>query len=165
MSTRGLWIDADDKTIEWWTDPSVPGPRFGGTKAVFLLINKITISAAEEFCYDLQQQGRATLIGETTAGAANFDYRYRVSEHLMFSVPSGYPINSVPGQGWEGTGVQPHVTTEPSARVRARVPAGPRPCHRSRGERQAQLRVLFYGGATKALSDLEEKQNPRTRRT
>ena len=108
-----LYFPAADETIEWWTDPSVPGPRFGAEKPVFVLIGITTMSAAEELCYDLQQQGRADLIGETTAGAANFDYRYRVGEHLMFSVPSGYPINPVSGRGWEGTGVEPDVTVDP----------------------------------------------------
>jgi len=108
-----LYFPSDHKTIEWWTDPSVPGPIFGGTKPIYVLISKVTISAAEEFCYALQQQGRAVLIGETTAGAGNFDYRYRVGEHLMFSVPSGYPVNPMSGHGWEGTGVQPDLATDP----------------------------------------------------
>ncbi|MEA2001886.1 MAG: S41 family peptidase [Actinomycetota bacterium] len=108
-----LYFPVEDKTTQWWTDPSVPGPTFGGTKPVYVLISKVTFSAAEEFCYDLQQQGRAVLVGETTAGAANFDYRYRVSEQLMFSVPSGYPVNPVSGRGWEGTGVEPDLAVDP----------------------------------------------------
>jgi C-terminal processing protease CtpA/Prc len=108
-----LYFPGDDRTIEWWTDPSVPGPIFGGTKPVYLLIGNATISAAEEFAYDLQHQQRAILVGETTAGAGNFDYRYRVSEHLMFSVPSGYPVNPVSGEGWEGTGVAPDIEVDP----------------------------------------------------
>ncbi len=104
-----LYFPADDRTIEWWTDPSVPGPLFRGTKPLYVLTSNTTISAAEEFAYDLQQQQRAILIGQSTAGAANFDYRYRVTEHLLFSVPSGYPINPISGQGWEGTGVRPNI--------------------------------------------------------
>ena len=110
-----LYFPADDRTIEWWTDHEVPGPAFGGTKPVFVLTSGATISAAEEFAYDLQQLRRAILIGDVTAGAANFDYRYRVSEHLMFSVPSGYPINPKSGQGWEGTGVRPDVEVDAAA--------------------------------------------------
>lgn len=104
-----LYFPADDRTIEWWTDRTVPGPTYGGTKPVWVLVSAATISAAEEFAYDLQQLQRATLVGEITAGAANFDYRYRVTEHLMFSVPSGYPINPHSGKGWEGTGVRPDI--------------------------------------------------------
>ncbi len=97
------------ETIEYWTDPAVPGPRFGGDKPVWVLTSRKTISAAEEFAYDLQQLGRAIIVGETTAGAANFDFRYRVSDHLMFSVPSGQPVNPVSGRGWEGVGIVPDV--------------------------------------------------------
>jgi Peptidase family S41/N-terminal domain of Peptidase_S41 in eukaryotic IRBP len=110
-----LYFPAEDRTIEWWTDPDVPGPTFGSTKPVWVLISSATISAAEEFAYDLQQLQRAVLVGETTAGAANFDYRYRVTEHLMFSVPSGYPINPVSQQNWEGTGVLPDIETTAAA--------------------------------------------------
>ena len=99
----------EDHTIEWWTDPSVPSPRFGGTKPIFVLTSGDTISAGEGFSYDLQQQQRADLVGEVTALAANFDYRYRVTDHLMFSVPSGHPVNPISGQGWEGKGVQPDI--------------------------------------------------------
>jgi Peptidase family S41 len=104
-----LYFPTEDRTVESWTDPMVPAPTFGGTKPVWVLISGITISAAEEFAYDLQQLQRATLVGEITAGAANFDYRYRVTEHLMFSVPSGFPINPHSGKGWEGTGVRPDI--------------------------------------------------------
>ncbi len=104
-----LYFPANDHTIEWWTDAEVPGPIFGSTKPIWVLTSSTTISAAEEFAYDLQQLQRAILVGETTAGAANFDYRYRVSDHLMFSVPSGYPVNPISGRGWEETGVPPDV--------------------------------------------------------
>lgn len=108
----GLYFPADDRTIEWWTDPDVPPPCFGGAKPIYVLIGPDTISAAEAFAYDLQQAGRATLIGTPTAGAANFDYRYRVTDHLMFSVPSGYPVNPVSNSNWEGAGVVPDVEAE-----------------------------------------------------
>jgi C-terminal processing protease CtpA/Prc len=109
-----LYFPRDDVTIEWWTDPAVPGPVFGAAKPVFVLTSSSTISAAEGFAYDLQQWRRAAVIGWVTAGAANFDYRYRVGEHLTFSVPSGYPVNPVSGTGWEGTGVQPDIVLDPA---------------------------------------------------
>jgi C-terminal processing protease CtpA/Prc len=59
--------------------------------------------------YQLQQCKRATLVGETTMGAANFHYPYRVSAHLMSTVPSGYPVDPVSGGHWEGTGVRPDI--------------------------------------------------------
>ena len=110
-----LYFPADDRIIEWWTDPAVPEPKFGGGKPVYVLTSSATISAAEGYAYDLQQIGRAMLIGEVTAGAANFDFRYRVSDHLMFSVPSGGPVNPVSGRGWEGIGIRPDVQVDAAA--------------------------------------------------
>lgn len=103
-----LHFPGDDRTLEISTH-SVPEPVFGGSKPVFLLTSAESISAAEGMSYDLRHHGRATIVGERTAGAANFDYRYRVGPHLMFSVPSGYPVNPVIGDNWEGRGVEPDV--------------------------------------------------------
>jgi hypothetical protein len=147
-----LYFPADDRTIEWWTDPEVPGPTFGGTKPIFVLTSGTTISAAEEFAYDLQQLRRAILIGDVTAGAANFDYRYRVSEHLMFSVPSGYPINPDSGQGWEGTGVRPDIEVNADAAL-------------DTSYRQALQHVIGLGGDGHRRPILDEAEREMTRRS
>jgi hypothetical protein len=108
-----IHFPAENRTIQWWTDPFVPGRVYGGTKPVYVLLSSQSYSAAEGFSYDLQQYGRALLIGEPTAtGVSYFDYRYRVSEHLMFSVPSGYVVNPVSGRGWAPEGVQPDIRVE-----------------------------------------------------
>jgi C-terminal processing protease CtpA/Prc len=104
-----LYFPADDRALQYWTAPFVPGPIFGGSKPIYVLTSSHTVSGGEGMSYDLQQGGRATLVGETTAGAANFHYPYRVSAHLLSGVPSGYPINPVSGTNWEGVGVQPDV--------------------------------------------------------
>lgn len=102
---NAIHFPGEGRTVQWWTDPYVPGSRFGGTKPVYVLLSADSYSAAEGFSYDLQQTGRATLVGEPTAtGVSYFDYRYRVSDDLMFSVPSGYVVNPVSGRGWHPTG-------------------------------------------------------------
>lgn len=107
---NSIHFPAEKRTVQWWTDPFVPGPRFGGTKPLYVLLSTKSYSAAEGFSYDLQQNGRATLVGEPTAtGVSYFDYRYRVSDHLMFSVPSGYVVNPISGRGWAPQGVQPDI--------------------------------------------------------
>jgi len=63
------WRDGN-RTEQSWTMPYVPGKRYVG-KDVYFLTSKDTISAGEGFVYDLQNLKRATVIGETTAGAAN----------------------------------------------------------------------------------------------
>jgi C-terminal processing protease CtpA/Prc len=110
---NALHFPAEDRTIQWWTDPYVPGRRFGGTKPLYVLLSGESYSAAEGFSYDLQQHGRAVLVGEPTpTGVSYFDYRYRVTEHLMFSVPSGYPVHPVSGTNWSPHGVQPDIRVD-----------------------------------------------------
>jgi hypothetical protein len=104
-----LYFPADDRTLQYWTSPYVPGPVFGGTKPIYVLISKATFSGGEGMSYQLQQSRRATLVGETTAGAANFHYPRRISAHLLSAVPSGYPVDPVSGANWEGTGVRPDI--------------------------------------------------------
>lgn len=100
----------DDTTTQYWTLPHVPGPRFGGTKPIYVLTSNRTFSGAEELSYNLQQNERATLIGETTRGGAHPGDRYRVGPHLKSSIPNGRAINPISGTNWEGVGVVPHIS-------------------------------------------------------
>lgn len=104
-----LYFRPDDSTTQYWTQPFVVGPKFGGTKPVYVLTSSYTFSGAEELSYNLQQLKRATLVGETTRGGAHPGGRYRVGPHLKSSVPSGRAINPVSGTNWEGVGVQPDI--------------------------------------------------------
>ena len=45
------------------------GKRYDG-KDIYVLTSDYTISGGEEFAYDLKNLKRATIVGETTAGAA-----------------------------------------------------------------------------------------------
>lgn len=98
-----------DQTRQFWTAPSVPGEKFGGAKPVFVLTSSTTFSGAEEFSYDLQSRGRATIVGEPTMGGAHPGARYRIGPHLKLSVPQGRAINPVTGTDWEGSGVRPDI--------------------------------------------------------
>lgn len=104
-----LYFPAAGKTLHYWTDSFVPGPVFGGAKPIYVLIGGRTISGGEGMAFQLQQSKRATLIGKTTAGAANFHYPLRLTAHLLSAIPSGYPIEAVSGGHWEGVGVLPHI--------------------------------------------------------
>jgi hypothetical protein len=105
----GPYFPADDRMVQFWTSTHRTGAIFGGTKPIFVLTSSSTFSGAEALSYDLQQAGRAIVVGERTAGGANFHYPCRVSDHLVSAVPSGYPVNPRSGTNWEGTGVQPDV--------------------------------------------------------
>jgi hypothetical protein len=105
--------DIDDRLLgvvrQYWTAPVVTGPSFGGTKPVYVLTSADTFSGAEELAYDLQQLGRARLVGETTKGGAHPSTRWWIGEHLMSSVPTARAVNPVSGTNWEGVGVRPDV--------------------------------------------------------
>ena len=99
----------DNVTFQSWTLPWVPGPRYTD-KDVYLLTSKRTFSAAEEFCFDLQNQKRVTIVGETTGGGAHPVKFERLSEHFQMSVPYARSMNPDTGVDWEGVGVKPDVS-------------------------------------------------------
>lgn len=98
----------DNSTFQSWTLPWVPGPRYLD-KEVYLLTSKRTFSAAEEFCFNLKNQKRVTIVGETTGGGAHPVKFERLSEHFQMSVPYARSMNPDTGVDWEGVGVKPDV--------------------------------------------------------
>ncbi|MFH8574542.1 S41 family peptidase [Streptomyces zaomyceticus] len=98
-----------ERSEQSWSLPHVPGRRFGGSKPLYILSSHNTFSAAEELAYNLQQLGRATVIGEPTRGGAHPCNGWTVHPHLEATIPVGRAINPVTGTNWEGTGVQPDV--------------------------------------------------------
>ncbi|MFF6955327.1 S41 family peptidase [Streptomyces sp. NPDC008317] len=92
-----------------WSLPHVPGARFGGSGPVYVLSSESTFSAAEELAYDLQQLGRAVVVGERTRGGAHPCNGWTVHPHLEATIPVGRAVNPVSGTNWEGTGVRPDV--------------------------------------------------------
>ncbi|MEU3062639.1 S41 family peptidase [Streptomyces subrutilus] len=92
-----------------WSLPHVPGTPFGGSRPLYVLAGDSTFSAAEELAYDLQQLGRAVVVGEPTRGGAHPCQGWTVHPHLEATVPVGRAVNPVSGTNWEGTGVQPDV--------------------------------------------------------
>ncbi|MFD3873064.1 S41 family peptidase [Streptomyces sp. NPDC058623] len=99
----------DRRSEQSWSLPHVPGARFGGSKPLYVLCSESTFSAAEELAYDLQQLGRAVVVGERTRGGAHPCQGWAVHPHLEATVPVGRAVNPVSHTNWEGTGVQPDV--------------------------------------------------------
>ena len=102
-------VARDGSTTQSWTLPWVPGPRFGGTKPVFVLTSRATFSGGEELAYDLQQLRRATVVGEVTGGGAHAREGFTVEAHLELSIPVAAGHNPSSGANWEGVGVIPDV--------------------------------------------------------
>ena len=113
---NSLYFRPADQTDHFYTDPRVPGRKFGPTKPVYVLTSSYTFSAAEEFTYNLQSLGRATIVGETTGGGAHPGGTVPIGSHLVAFIPSGRAINPITKTNWEGVGVKPEI---PVARDKA----------------------------------------------
>ncbi|KQW93648.1 hypothetical protein ASC94_13675 [Massilia sp. Root418] len=104
-----IYFRAENETNSFWSDPAVPGPRFGADKPVYVLTSRETFSAAEDFTYNLQVIKRITVIGETTGGGAHPVQPFRINPNLVAVIPVGRSINLITKGDWEGTGVKPDV--------------------------------------------------------
>jgi C-terminal processing protease CtpA/Prc len=98
----------ENTTQESWTRSPVPGSRLGD-KPVYVLMSARTFSGAEQFCYDLKMLKRATLVGETTGGAAHSGVFHRIDDHFGIGIPETRPINPFGKADWAETGVEPDV--------------------------------------------------------
>lgn len=89
-------------------------------KPLYVLIDGDTGSGAEEFAYDLQAMERATLVGETTSGAATPGGYRPLAHGFVAFIPMQIVANTVTGTNWEGVGVIPDIkvpATESLARA------------------------------------------------
>jgi hypothetical protein len=109
VELSGVYDRASDRVRQIWTLPHVPGRRFGGTKPVYVLTSATTFSGAEHLVYDLQQLGRATVVGERTRGGAHPRRGFRVHPHLEATIPVARSVSPVTGGNWEGSGIAPDV--------------------------------------------------------
>ena len=113
----GLRERTDTLPRQTWTLPYVPGRRFGKDKPVYVLTSAATFSGGEQLSYDLQQLGRAIIVGEPTRGGAHAREGFRVHPHLEATISVAATVNPKTGGNWEGTGVTPDIqSTADSAR-------------------------------------------------
>jgi hypothetical protein len=103
-----LYNRKEDSTHQFWTLSYVPGDRLAKQPA-FVLTSKRTFSGAEEFAYDLKNQKRAMIVGETTGGGAHPVGGHPVADYFTVGVPFAKAINPVSKTNWEGTGVEPDI--------------------------------------------------------
>ena len=76
---------------------------------VYLLTSRRTGSAAEHLSLSLKRTKRATLIGETTAGAGHYGGMAPLGHGYSAFIPVGRTFDPDTDKGWEGTGVKPDV--------------------------------------------------------
>ncbi len=105
----GTYDRPSDTLTQRFTQPMVPGRRFGPEKPVYVLISKRTFSAAEALAYNLQALGRATIIGETSGGGAHpFEYK-PIHKHFVLWSVTAKSINPITQSNWQGVGVKPDL--------------------------------------------------------
>ena len=112
------FLEAGKDPIQSRTLDNLPAGRLHG-KPLYVLISPQVGSAAEAFAYDVQQFHLGTLVGATTAGAANNNTFVPVAPGFMLSVSYGRPVHPVSGTNWEATGVAPDVAVDPATALDA----------------------------------------------
>jgi hypothetical protein len=96
------------------THSALPGPDTPLRQAkVYLLVSNRTASAAEHFSLALKSTGRATLIGEATAGANHFGGPEPLNDHFAVWMPVGRTYDIRTGKDWEGAGIEPDIAANP----------------------------------------------------
>jgi retinol-binding protein 3 len=90
---------------------NVPGPR-RTTVPLYVLTSNFSASAAEEFAFVLRNKGRATIVGERTAGAGHMNHIIDVGHGFQFSVSFSRVSDPVTGAEWERVGVPPTIATD-----------------------------------------------------
>ena len=104
---EGCVQDGSRDVIERHAD-AVATPAFA-TRPVYVLTSGGTFSAAEAVAYDLQAEGRATVIGEVTGGGANPSIAMDLGPWFTIIMPIGEARHPATGTNWEGVGVRPDV--------------------------------------------------------
>ncbi len=108
MHLIDIYNRKENSTTQNWTLSYLPGPRLT-KQPVFVLTSKRTFSGAEEFAFDLKNQKRATIVGETTGGGAHPVSGHVVADYFMVDVPFAKSLDPVTNTNWEGIGVEPDV--------------------------------------------------------
>ena len=121
------------------SDAQVPGPRRTDVP-LYVLTSQGTASAAEEFSFVLKNQGRATIVGDRTAGAGHMVRGLPVGHGFVGSVSITRVSDPKSGLEWERVGVQPDVRVAPERALDAAHAAALRTiAQRATDERRALL--------------------------
>ncbi len=107
---NSFYIREDDQIEQFWTLTYVPGERLLETD-LYILTSNYTFSGAEEFTYNLKNMERAVIVGETTGGGAHPVTGYIINDNFLIRIPFGKAVNPITNTNWEGTGIDPDVST------------------------------------------------------
>lgn len=95
-----------------YTLAHVPGLR-RPTTPVWILVDRGTASAGEDFAFVLQQLGRARVVGDRTAGAGHNNTFVPVGQGFVASISYTRVSDPRTGREWERVGVTPDMKVAP----------------------------------------------------
>ncbi len=87
---------------------TVPGPRRTAVP-LYVLVDRRSASAAEDIPFVLQNLGRATIVGERTAGAGRNVDLHRAVHGLSVAVSISRVYDPATGRQWERVGIEPDI--------------------------------------------------------
>jgi hypothetical protein len=96
------------KAVQEWTYAYVPGRRSVDSR-LYILIDHDTGSACEGFAFAMQKLGRATVVGDTSAGAGIAGSLIPLLDDMVMFLPDKMIVAPTTQAGWEGVGVKPDI--------------------------------------------------------
>jgi C-terminal processing protease CtpA/Prc len=104
------FVPATGKTTHRHTLSEVPGPRRLDVP-LYVLVDRRCASAAEAIPFVLQNFGRATIVGERTAGAGRSASFFPTELGLSVSLSTTHMFEESSGRDFERNGVLPDIVT------------------------------------------------------
>lgn len=95
-------------TISLYADPKAVN-QLALLMPMYILTSKNTASAAEAFSASMQALKRATVIGDTTLGAAHATGFFPIGKGFIAKIPFARPVSTSTFKDWEGRGVIPNI--------------------------------------------------------
>jgi hypothetical protein len=112
-----------DRTRQWWTTGRIAELAPPRDTPVGVLVSGRTYSSGEGLAYHLQSQGRGTVVGQNTAGAADHVTPVRITRHVRAILPEARVRDAVTATNWEGGGVVPDIACEREESLEAAIAA------------------------------------------
>jgi C-terminal processing protease CtpA/Prc len=118
-----IYTRYNNETTTAYTIPKVNGKKYLN-KPVYVLVNHKTISAAEAFAYELQQNKRAKVIGDKTYGAANPVKAFFIANKYQVFIPISIVKNAITNTNWEHIGIASDIkVSSEKALIKAQIMA------------------------------------------
>jgi len=112
VQTSELRYRQENKIVRMFTPSDPMINKIPDSIPLFILVSNRTSSAAEAFAYALQQNKRATIVGQQTRGEGNPGRLFVINDQLYIMIPTAEAINSISKKSIDGIGVIPDIKIE-----------------------------------------------------